>query len=120
MIKTDYALISSTPVWIFIRAAPPFLFEVVVKNLIIDRTWELALPFCLIHENDNSSVYMNEVLVHGRHETEWVTISKDEYDSMNRTIDVLADKNLIVQIKKSKAENVKSRDFEDLAQELGI
>jgi len=63
---------------------------------------------------------MNIVLVHGRHETEWVTLSKDEYDSMNRTIDVLADKNLITQIKKSKAKNVKSRDFEELAQELGI
>ena len=63
---------------------------------------------------------MNEVLVHGRHETEWVTISKDEYDSMNRTIEVLADKNLVAQIKKSKAKNVKSRDFEELAQELGI
>lgn len=63
---------------------------------------------------------MNEVLVHGRHETEWVTISKDEYDSMNRTIEVLADKNLVAQIKKSKAKKVKSRDFEELAQELGI
>ncbi|MFA5238003.1 MAG: hypothetical protein WC362_09140 [Methanoregula sp.] len=63
---------------------------------------------------------MNEVLVHGRHETEWVTISKDEYDSMNRTIEVLADRNLVAQIKKSKAKHVKSRDFEELAQELGI
>jgi len=35
---------------------------------------------------------MTKVLVHGKHETEWVTISKDEYDSMNRTIDVLTDK----------------------------
>jgi len=74
----------------------------------------------LISENDNSSVYMNKVLVHGRHETEWVTISKDEYDSMNRTIEVLADKDLMVQIKKGKAKNVKSRDFEEVAQELGI
>jgi PHD/YefM family antitoxin component YafN of YafNO toxin-antitoxin module len=63
---------------------------------------------------------MNKVLVHGRHETEWVTISKDEYDSMNRTIEVLADKDLMAQIKKSKAKNVKSRDFEEVAKELGI
>ena len=63
----------------------------------------LVLPHNLISENDNASVYMNKVLVHGRHETEWVTISKDEYDSMNRTIEVLADKDIMVQIKKGKA-----------------
>jgi len=63
---------------------------------------------------------MNKVLIHGKHETEWVTISKDEYDSMNRTIEVLTDKDLMVQIKKSKAKNVKSRDFEEGAKELGI
>jgi hypothetical protein len=63
---------------------------------------------------------MNEVLIHGKHETEWVTISKDEYDSMNRTIEVLSDRDLVAQIKKSKEKNVKSRDFDDLALELGI
>ncbi|MCK9580923.1 MAG: hypothetical protein M0Q92_10820 [Methanoregula sp.] len=63
---------------------------------------------------------MQKVLVHGKHETEWVTISKDEYDSMNRTIDVLSEKELMAQLKKSKAMNVKSRDFEDVAKELGI
>jgi PHD/YefM family antitoxin component YafN of YafNO toxin-antitoxin module len=55
-----------------------------------------------------------------RHETEWVTISKDEYDSMNRTIEVLADRDVMAQIKKGKAKNAKSRDFEDVAKELGI
>jgi hypothetical protein len=39
---------------------------------------------------------------------------------MNRTIEVLADKNLMAQIKKGKAKNVKSRDFEELAKELKI
>lgn len=63
---------------------------------------------------------MQKILVHGKHETEWVTISKDEYDSMNRTIEVLSDKNLMAQLKKSKAKNVKSRDFEEVAKELGI
>jgi PHD/YefM family antitoxin component YafN of YafNO toxin-antitoxin module len=63
---------------------------------------------------------MNKVLVHGKHETEWVTISKDEYDSMNRTIEVLADKDLMAQIKQSKTKNIKSRDFEEVAKELGI
>ncbi|MCK9593724.1 MAG: hypothetical protein M0Q91_17120 [Methanoregula sp.] len=63
---------------------------------------------------------MQKILVHGKHETEWVTISKDEYDSMNRTIEVLSDKDLMAQLKKSKAKNVKSRDFEEVAKELGI
>jgi PHD/YefM family antitoxin component YafN of YafNO toxin-antitoxin module len=63
---------------------------------------------------------MQKNLVHGKHETEWVTISKDEYDSMNRTIEVLSDKDLMAQLKKSKAKNVKSRDFEEVAKELGI
>ncbi|MFA7304438.1 MAG: hypothetical protein WC015_08035 [Methanoregula sp.] len=49
-----------------------------------------------------------------------MTISKDEYDSMNRTIEVLADQEIMAQIKKGKAKNVKSRDFEDVAKELGI
>jgi PHD/YefM family antitoxin component YafN of YafNO toxin-antitoxin module len=49
-----------------------------------------------------------------------VTISKDEYDSMNRTIEVLSDKDLMAQLKRSKAKNVKSRDFEEVAKELGI
>ena len=63
---------------------------------------------------------MTKVIVHGKHETEWVTISKDEYDSMNRTIEVLADKDLMAQIKKGKAKNATSRDFEEVAKELGI
>jgi PHD/YefM family antitoxin component YafN of YafNO toxin-antitoxin module len=63
---------------------------------------------------------MQKILVHGKHETEWVTISKDEYDSMNRTIEVLSDKDLMAQLKRSKAKNVKSRDFEEVAKELGI
>jgi len=63
---------------------------------------------------------MQKIFGHGKHETEWVTISKDEYDSMNRTIEVLSDKDLMTQLKKSKAKNVKSRDFEEVAKELGI
>jgi hypothetical protein len=63
---------------------------------------------------------MNKVLVHGKHETEWVTISRDEYDSMNRTIEVLSNKDLMSQIKKGRQSNVKSRDFEDVAKDLGI
>lgn len=63
---------------------------------------------------------MNKALVHGRHETEWVTISKDEFESMNKTIEILSDKDLMTQIKKGRQNNVKSRDFEEVAKELGI
>lgn len=63
---------------------------------------------------------MNNVLIHGRHETEWVTISRDEYESMNQTIDILSDKDLMAQIKKGRQKNVKSRDFEDVAKELEL
>ncbi|HII98890.1 MAG TPA: hypothetical protein HA272_06495 [Methanoregula sp.] len=63
---------------------------------------------------------MQKSLVHGKHETEWITISKDEYDSLNRTIEILSDKELMGQLRSSKAKNTGSRDFEEVAQELGI
>lgn len=63
---------------------------------------------------------MSDVLVHGKHETEWITISKDEYESMNKTIEILSDKDLMTQIKMGKQKSVKSRDFEEVAKELGI
>ena len=63
---------------------------------------------------------MNKALVHGRHETEWVTISRDEYDSMNKTIEILSDKDLMTQIGKGRQKDAKSRDFEEVAKELGI
>jgi PHD/YefM family antitoxin component YafN of YafNO toxin-antitoxin module len=59
-------------------------------------------------------------LVHGKHETQWITISVDEYESMKRTIDVLSDKELMAQIKRGQQKNVKSRDFNDIVKELGI
>lgn len=59
-------------------------------------------------------------LVHGKHETEWITISVDEYESMKRTIDVLTDKDLMAQIMRGQQENVKSRDFNEVVKELGI
>ena len=63
---------------------------------------------------------MNNMLVRGKHETGWVTISQDEYESMNKTIEILSDKDLMAQIKKGKQKNVKSRDFDEVAKELGI
>jgi PHD/YefM family antitoxin component YafN of YafNO toxin-antitoxin module len=55
-----------------------------------------------------------------KHETEWITISTDEYESMKRTIKVLSDKDLMEQIEEGKKKNVKIRDFEEVAKELGI
>jgi hypothetical protein len=63
---------------------------------------------------------MSQVIVHGKHETDWVTISKDEYESLNKTIEVLTDNDLMTQIRKGNRKNIKSRDFEEVAKELGI
>ena len=63
---------------------------------------------------------MTEATKHGRHQTEWITISVDEYESMRRTIEVLSDRDLINQIEEGKRADVTIRDFEELAKELGI
>ncbi len=65
-------------------------------------------------------IKMTETVKHGRHQTEWITISVDEYESMRRTIEVLSDRDLMYQIEEGKREDVKIRDFEELAKELGI
>ncbi|MEA1907922.1 MAG: hypothetical protein U9N43_02690 [Euryarchaeota archaeon] len=57
---------------------------------------------------------------YGLHETGWVTISTDEFESMVRTIEVLSDKDLMAQIGEGKRDDAKVMDFEELAQELGI
>jgi hypothetical protein len=58
--------------------------------------------------------------IHGKHETEWITIPLKEYDSLNRTIAVLSDENLMGQIRKGRQKNARSRDFEEVAKELKI
>ncbi|MEE8402035.1 MAG: hypothetical protein V3R86_07780 [Candidatus Hydrothermarchaeaceae archaeon] len=63
---------------------------------------------------------MCEVAQSGKHQTEWITISVDEYESMKRTIDVLSDKDLMKQVKEGKKKGTKVVDFEKLAAELGI
>lgn len=63
---------------------------------------------------------MSEVVHSGKHQTEWITISADEYESMKRTIEILSDKDLMEQIEEGKKKSVKVFDFEDLASELGI
>ena len=54
----------------------------------------------------------------GEHETSYIVISKDEYESMKRTIDVLSDKELMEQVRESK--NAKSRSWKDVKKELKI
>ncbi|MBS3056222.1 MAG: hypothetical protein J4473_02175 [Candidatus Aenigmarchaeota archaeon] len=56
----------------------------------------------------------------GMHETSYVIISKDEYDSMQATIEVLSDNDLLKQINKSKEDIKKGkvRKWEDFAKEL--
>jgi len=44
---------------------------------------------------------MPELMIHGEHKTRWVTVSADEYESMKETIEVLSDKELVEQLKKS-------------------
>ncbi len=63
---------------------------------------------------------MSEVARSGKHQTEWITISVDEYESMKRTIDVLSDKDIMEQVKEGKKKGTKAIDFEELAAELGI
>jgi len=65
-------------------------------------------------------ITMTEAVKHGRHQTEWITITVDEYESLQRTIQVLSDRDLMNQIEEGKREGVKIRDFEELAKELGI
>jgi len=58
--------------------------------------------------------------IQDRRETDGITISKDEYNAMNRTNAVLSDENIMAQIRKGKQKDVRSRNFEEVAKELGI
>lgn len=55
----------------------------------------------------------------GIHSTGWITISVDEYESITHSLEILSDSDLMDQIKKSKEQD-EGRDFEELAEELGI
>lgn len=58
--------------------------------------------------------------VTGEHQSGWITISTDEYESMKETIEVLSDIDIIKQLEEGKKDSTKVRDFEELAEELGI
>jgi len=64
----------------------------------------------------------NGVVIDGEHKTKWVTISLDEYESMQRTIEVLSDKELMEQLKESE-EDVKHgrvQPYKEARKELGL
>ena len=63
---------------------------------------------------------MSEQAVHGPHRSGWITISTDEYESMQCTIEVLSDHDLMTQLGDGKGKNAPLRDFEEIAGELGI
>jgi len=55
-----------------------------------------------------------------KHQSGWITISTDEYESMKETIEILSDIDIIKQLEKGKKDIRKARDFEELAEELGL
>ena len=57
-----------------------------------------------------------------KHETKYVTITSDEYESMKSTIEVLSDKELMKQIQESKKAVVegKVKKWDDLKKELEL
>jgi len=56
----------------------------------------------------------------GKHQSGWITISTDEFESMKETIEVLSDIDIMKQLDEAKKNGTKVRDFEELAEELGI
>ena len=63
---------------------------------------------------------MATVSVTVKHQSGWITISTDEYESMKETIEVLSDIGIMKQLEEGKKDSTKVRDFEKLAEELGI
>lgn len=63
---------------------------------------------------------MTELKVTGKHESGWVTISTDEYESMKATIEVLSDPVLMEQLRKSD-EDIKAgrtKKWDEILKEL--
>ena len=63
---------------------------------------------------------MANAVITGKHQTDWITISTDEYESMKETIEIISDVDIMEQLDDGKKDNTKVRDFEELAKELGI
>ncbi len=63
---------------------------------------------------------MANAAISGKHQTGWITISTDEYESMKETIEVLSDADIMKQLEEGKKEGARVRAFEEFAEELGI
>ncbi len=63
---------------------------------------------------------MANAAITGKHQTDWITISMDEYESMKETIEVLSDADIMEQLEEGKKKGTKIKDFEELSKELGI
>ncbi|HLD41832.1 MAG TPA: hypothetical protein VJB06_02260 [archaeon] len=63
-----------------------------------------------------------KLLLEGKHETQWVTISLDEYESMKATLEILSDPKALKELKKGEKERLqgKGRNIDDVKQELGL
>jgi len=61
-------------------------------------------------------------MAESKHETEWVTLSLDEYESMKATIETLSSPEAMEKIRKGEEElrAGKGKRLEDLKKELGI
>lgn len=61
-------------------------------------------------------------LKNGSHETEWVTISADEYDSMVSTLEILSNPKAVAKIKQGEKERLegKMKSVEQVKKELGF
>lgn len=65
---------------------------------------------------------MSEAMISGRHETEWITITTDEYNSMKSTLEILSNPNLKKEVLEGKkqAREGKVRKLKDVAKDLGF
>ena len=61
-------------------------------------------------------------LAHSKHETEWVTISLDEYESMKATIETLSSPEAMKKIRQGEKELAegKGKSLEQVKKELGL
>ncbi|HLC76987.1 MAG TPA: hypothetical protein VJH04_02165 [archaeon] len=58
----------------------------------------------------------------GKHQTDWVTISADEYESMVSTLEILSSQKAMDKIKKGEQERLagKGKNIDKVKKELGL
>lgn len=58
----------------------------------------------------------------GKHQTDWITISMDEYESMISTLEILSSQRAMEKIKKGEEERLsgKGKDIDKIKKELGL